>query len=142
MTGNERAQSVLEYAVLIAALCVAIVTMQVYGKRAVQGRLKTNADAIGGIAGVVGSGLVDKVREQEEKFKVSATAVPGELFSAKWSNYQATVTETFRTRQTTSAARATHSESRSELLDHGVTKIEGFMDDFSDKKLTEEQLFE
>ena len=132
------AQTVLEYAVLIAALCAAIVTMGVYGKRALQGRLKVNADAIGGTSGVVGSGLVDKVREQEEKFKVNRTAVPGELFSPRWSNYEVTVTETSRARQTSLPS----GESRSELLDHAVTNVEGFFDDFSDKPLTKERLFE
>ena len=138
MTGSERAQSALEYLVFIAALCTAIVSIQVYGKRAVQGRLKVNTDTIGGVGGVVGSGLTDKVREQEEKFQVNATAVPGELFSSRWSNYETTITETSRTQQT---AKAT-GESKSKLLNHAVTNVEGFMDDFSGKKLTEEGLFE
>lgn len=44
---SQRGQSVLEYLIILAALCAVIVSMQVYTKRAVQGRWKASADAIG-----------------------------------------------------------------------------------------------
>jgi len=43
-----RAQSILEYAVLIAIVVAAIVIMQVFIKRGVSGRLKDSADRISG----------------------------------------------------------------------------------------------
>ena len=42
-----RAQSTLEYAVIIAVVVAALLTMQVYIKRGLQGRLRSVADEIG-----------------------------------------------------------------------------------------------
>ena len=44
---QRRGQSTLEYAVLIVVIIGALLTIQVYIKRGVQGRLKTAADDIG-----------------------------------------------------------------------------------------------
>ena len=44
---NKRGQSTLEYAVLIVVIIGALLTIQVYIKRGVQGRLKSAADDIG-----------------------------------------------------------------------------------------------
>ena len=44
---KRRAQSTLEYALVIAVVVGALVAMQVYVKRGVQGRLKSAADDIG-----------------------------------------------------------------------------------------------
>lgn len=44
---QKRGQSTLEYAVLIVVIIGALLTIQVYIKRGVQGRLKTAADDIG-----------------------------------------------------------------------------------------------
>jgi len=44
---TRRAQSTLEYALVIAVVVGALVAMQVYVKRGVQGRLKSAADDIG-----------------------------------------------------------------------------------------------
>lgn len=44
---GRRAQSTLEYAVLLAVVVAAILGIQVYSKRAVQGRLRQTADQIG-----------------------------------------------------------------------------------------------
>jgi Flp pilus assembly pilin Flp len=44
---DKKAQSLLEYAVLLAVIIVVIVAMQVYLKRSVQGRFKQSADQIG-----------------------------------------------------------------------------------------------
>lgn len=44
---KKRAQSTLEYGVLIAVIVAALIAMQVYIKRGVQGRLRTASDDIG-----------------------------------------------------------------------------------------------
>ena len=44
---QKRGQSTLEYAVLIVVIIGALLTLQVYMKRGVQGRLKSAADDIG-----------------------------------------------------------------------------------------------
>ena len=44
---QKRGQSTLEYAVLIIVICGALLTIQVYIKRGVQGRLRSAADDIG-----------------------------------------------------------------------------------------------
>jgi len=44
---QKRGQSTLEYAVLIVVIIGALLTVQVYFKRAVQGRVKSSADDIG-----------------------------------------------------------------------------------------------
>jgi cytoskeletal protein RodZ len=44
---QKRGQSTLEYAVLIVVIIGALLTIQVYIKRGVQGRLKSSADDIG-----------------------------------------------------------------------------------------------
>ena len=44
---NKRAQSTLEYAVLIGVLVAALVAMQVYLRRGYQGKLRESADSMG-----------------------------------------------------------------------------------------------
>ncbi|MFH0763264.1 MAG: hypothetical protein V1925_05195 [Candidatus Omnitrophota bacterium] len=44
---NKRAQSTLEYAIVIAVIVAGLVAMQVYLKRGVQGRLRQASDEIG-----------------------------------------------------------------------------------------------
>jgi uncharacterized protein (UPF0333 family) len=44
---KKRGQSTLEYAVIIAVIVGALIAMQVYVKRGIQGRLRTAADDIG-----------------------------------------------------------------------------------------------
>ncbi len=44
---KKKAQSILEYAILMGIIIAVIIAIQVYVKRAVQGRLKSSADAIG-----------------------------------------------------------------------------------------------
>jgi len=44
---NRRAQSTLEYAVIISVIVAALLTMQVYIKRGIQGKLRSAADEIG-----------------------------------------------------------------------------------------------
>ncbi|MBI2495486.1 MAG: hypothetical protein HYY90_05025 [Candidatus Omnitrophica bacterium] len=108
MRGNKRAQSATEYAVILAAACLAMVAMQLYAKRAVQGRLKAGTDTI------------------------------GEQFSPRWSDVSVTTT----TRQRAQNTLRTSGESTSTLLDHALTRRRSTVDRFSEKKLTEEALFE
>lgn len=138
MPGGERAQGLMEYAALIAALCVAVVSMQLYTKRAVQGRLRVSADAISGAAEIIGSGLTDRLQDQEAKLRVGRSAVPGQQFSAAWSDYSVMASDTERSRQ----AQQANGESVRELLDTAVTRLNGFVDDFSDKRLIDEKLLE
>lgn len=44
---NKRAQSTLEYAVLISVLVAALIAMQIYIKRGYQGKLREGADSMG-----------------------------------------------------------------------------------------------
>jgi len=44
---KNKAQSILEYATVIACAVAALLTMQVYIKRALQGKYKQNADSLG-----------------------------------------------------------------------------------------------
>lgn len=44
---QKKAQSTLEYAVVITAIVAALVTMQIYIKRGLQGRMRQSADSIG-----------------------------------------------------------------------------------------------
>jgi Flp pilus assembly pilin Flp len=43
----KRAQSTLEYVVLVVVITAALLTIQIYFKRAVQGRIKSTSDDIG-----------------------------------------------------------------------------------------------
>ena len=47
---RQKAQSLVEYAVLICIIVAALISMQVYIKRGVQGSLRSNADSIGSVA--------------------------------------------------------------------------------------------
>lgn len=44
---NNRAQGFLEYSFLLAVLIAALLSMQIYAKRAIQGRLRLNAEELG-----------------------------------------------------------------------------------------------
>ena len=44
---NKRAQSMLEYAVLMVVIIGALIAMQTYFKRGIQGRMKSSADDVG-----------------------------------------------------------------------------------------------
>jgi uncharacterized protein (UPF0333 family) len=44
---NKRAQSTLEYAVLVFVIVAALIAMQVYIKRGMQGRIRSSTDEIG-----------------------------------------------------------------------------------------------
>ena len=44
---NKKGQNILEYTLLIAAIVAALVALQIYVKRAVQGKLKQGSDQIG-----------------------------------------------------------------------------------------------
>ena len=101
-------QSLLDYATLMAIVCVALAGAAVYAKRAVQGRFKEGVDTI------------------------------GEQFSPRWSNYTYTTTSNVRQRSqlATNGARATLD------LNDAVTNTSGFVDAFSNKRLTDEALYE
>lgn len=47
MRNNQRAQSILEYTVVIVCLIAALVAMQIYIKRGISGKLRQSADEIG-----------------------------------------------------------------------------------------------
>ncbi len=58
---QKRGQSTLEYAVLIVVIIGALLTIQVYIKRGVQGRLKSAADDIGDQYSVGNTNAIKKV---------------------------------------------------------------------------------
>lgn len=134
MTGGERGQSLLEHASLIAVVCLVIVGMQVYTKRAIQGRLKEGYELIGQRADQAARG---RLKADDQKAEAEPGAVTP-LFSPRWSNTTVTATFHDRSRQTLSPA----GERVSTLLDHETLKAGGSVDDFSNKRLTEEKLFE
>ena len=45
---RRKAQSLIEYSVFICVIAAALVAMQVYIKRSIQGRVKSSADELGG----------------------------------------------------------------------------------------------
>lgn len=100
--------SVIEYATLIASVCVVAASIGVCVSRGMKGRIKSSTDAIGG------------------------------QFSSRWSDRSETATSHQRVR----TARVANGESVSTLLDVATTKRDGYLDEFSNKRLTEEQLFE
>lgn len=57
---NKRGQSTLEYAVLIIIVVAALLSIQVYIKRGVQGRLKSSADDIGDQYSVGNTNVIKK----------------------------------------------------------------------------------
>lgn len=93
---------------LVAALCAALVGMQIYLKRAVQGSYKASADSI------------------------------GEQFSSACSNYNYTTTVKSKRKETITP----QGKMESKLLEPEIVYRSPFVDDFSNKKLTEEKLFE
>ena len=108
MIGIKKGSIIFEHAVLLTAVCLAIVATQIYLKRAVQGRYKSSTDQI------------------------------GEQFSGDWSNY-AYITTMKSTREETLT---TAGAAESKLLAPEIIHRSPYTDRFSDKKLTEEKLFE
>lgn len=108
MIGSKRGNSIIEYSALIAIICAAIIAMQVYVKRAIQGRAKASSDII------------------------------GEQFSGDHSGYtNALIIDSTRKETITPQG-----ETKAELLEPEVIYRSPYVDNFSDKKLTEEKLFE
>ncbi len=93
---------------LIAIICAAIISMQIYVKRAIQGRAKASSDII------------------------------GEQFSSDWSNYAYDLLVKSERKETTTP----QGETKSILLEPEVIYRSPYVDNFSDKKLTEEKLLE
>ena len=132
---------------MIAVLCVVIVTMQVYAKRAFQGRLKEGFGSIVQRASRVSSG---RSSEDQPNVEHPEDAI-GAQFSPAWSNS----TETLRFRERTFQTAATSGERVSTLVGGGprlpraraglppahYSQVSG-IDDFSNKPINEEKLFE
>jgi len=107
MPGSKRGNAIAEYSLFIAIICVVIISMQIYVKRAIQGRAKASTDMV------------------------------GEQFSADNSSYlNATIVKSTRKETTTPQG-----EAKSELLAPEIIWSGPYTDRFSDKKLTEETLF-
>ena len=108
MNGFKRASSMLEYCILIVIFCTAVVGMQIYLKRAIQGGLKASTDSI------------------------------GEQFSSACSDYTYTMKIESKRQKTVTP----QGEIESKLLEPETIIRSAFVDNFSDKRLTEERLFE
>ena len=135
---------------VIVALLVSITAMQVYMKRAFQGRIKYSYGAIGQRAARVAQGR--DTSRGDPKIEQPEDAV-GQLFSPRWSNSTYTVTAHARSRQTlaTDGERVStivggpaplppRARARS-LPPHDFVKSSG-LDDFSNKRMRDEQIFE
>lgn len=107
---NNKAITIIEYSFFIAFFIAAIGMMQIYLKRAMQGRIKGATQNIGG----------------------------GDLFSPTFSSYKQVVSSGSKIEEIITP----QGESVSTLLEPSVTLTESSIDDFSDKKLREEGLFE
>lgn len=108
MPGKIKAQTILEYSLLVALFIAAVVATQIYLKRGFQGSLKRSTDTIS----------------------------LGEQFSTSLSNHTMTVKSKAKTKETITP----QGEIRTEFLEPEITATTA-LDDFSDKKLTEEELF-
>jgi Flp pilus assembly pilin Flp len=108
MNGKNKGFSILEYSLLVAVFIAAIVGMQVYLKRAVQGRLKSATDSV------------------------------GRQFSPALSNYSYTRTFSSKRQELITP----QGVATSTLLEPEKVITSSYTDDFSDKKLTGEGLFE
>lgn len=151
MTGaNRRGNAMLEFTVPIAVLLVAMTAVQVYCKRAIQGRLKQSYSGIYQRASraAEGRGTADAPSIDQPEDAI------GQLFSPRWSN--STTTISFHER--TSQASTTDGETKVTLVGGSgavvpprargkpapppsVISGSGF-DDFSGKPLRDEALFE
>ena len=140
----------LEYIFVIVALLVSITAMQIYMKRAYQGRIKYSYGAIGQRAARVAQGR--DTSRGDPKIEQPEDAV-GQLFSPRWSNSTLTVTVHSRSHQTLAntgervstvvggaGPRLPRARARS-FPPHDVVKASGF-DDFSNKRMRDEQIFE
>jgi len=85
---------------------------------------------------IVAMGLYAK-RAVAGRLKTSAESI-GPQFSPRWSGFTATTTVRSRARET----RTPDGESVSTLLEPSLVRREGYVDDFSNRKLTDEALFE
>ena len=79
---QKRGQSTLEYAVLIVVIIGALLTIQVYIKRGVQGRLKSAADDIGdqysdGNTNVIKTTVTNSSTQEMFNAGVSSTVLTG-----------------------------------------------------------------
>jgi Flp pilus assembly pilin Flp len=85
---------------------------------------------------IVGS-QVYTARAVKGRLKGSAEVI-GEQFSPRWSNF----TQVTRTRQRVENTLSARGETRSTIVDEpAFTSTSGFVDDFSNRRLTDESLF-
>ena len=140
----------LEYILVVVVLVAAITGMQIYMKRAYQGRIKYSYGAIGQRAARVAQGR--DTSRGDPKIEQPEDAV-GQLFSPRWSNSTLTVTVHSRSHQTLAntgervstvvggiGPLAPRARSRP-LPPHDFVKSSG-LDDFSNKRMRDEQMFE
>lgn len=73
---NKRAQTTAEYAILIAIVIGAVVAMQVYMRRGMQGRIRNVVDHVGA-GGQVGNSAFAFTSEQYEPYYTSSEASSG-----------------------------------------------------------------
>jgi Flp pilus assembly pilin Flp len=64
---NKRAQSVTEYALIIAVVAAALLTMQTYFKRGVQSIAKISADQLGGFDSGISADEVQQMAKDQER---------------------------------------------------------------------------
>lgn len=70
---RNKAQSTLEYTVLIIVVAAALFTMQVYFKRGIQGRIRSNADDLSG-ASAYSPGATNSISKVTKTIEENATS--------------------------------------------------------------------
>jgi Flp pilus assembly pilin Flp len=78
---KKRAQSTLEYAVLMVVIIGALIAIQVYLKRGVQGKLKSSADDIGDQFSPGNTNLVSVETSHSEQIQSTGAAAGGQGMS-------------------------------------------------------------
>jgi uncharacterized protein (UPF0333 family) len=83
MLNIKRGQSVLEYAILMVIIIAALLTLQTYVKRGIQGRLKSSTDDIGGqYTAANGANYYKRVRTVSNTTENSAAGVQQTILRA------------------------------------------------------------
>lgn len=63
---DRRAQGLTDYAVIIAVVALALLTMQTYFKRGIQSVVKTTADAFGGFGSGIAPETIQRMSDERE----------------------------------------------------------------------------
>lgn len=135
---DKRAQSILEYAMVLAVLVAVIVAIQIYVKRSIQGRLKQSADQIGEQFTTAETYTIETINQSARKEEtLTGTAATGTAWTR--SEILSTVPEgitptvTYPGYEVTSTDYVTASQGGGQVGTHGT---------FDSGKISDKKLFE